>query len=681
MEELLSKILGIFKSNLVDHGLKPIDKVVSIFREISGPIFLIFDNLDDLLSSESHSAKIRSIFEELLDSNVNISIMFTTRELLENLRDHIGGFQAIRIGPLHPISSVKFVGEILATFSKNVVVKVAEICSHVPLAIKLVASFVRDHSENMANEFLEELSLSGDLLGKIDSRYEKNMKKLFELLFEQLTLSHKHALISLTVFSSSKICKNAAVKVVSGEIGVVEAIRSLKTLVNKSLADENSSGENYYIHPLIYSFAVEKAKESDFTNILKSSTNRFCSYYLLLFEKINDDFLAGKSIESPQLQDTMEHLPAALHKSLTSNLQDLIRILSKCEIFLFLIGLPMASSTDITEIYDLAIEKCSTQENDCWKLYVSKYFYSVMVLFFVTKINANIPEQIREKILLSTNGSAAKLGCYEGISLIIKGQRKSGVEQIEKHLDDLDICPDQQLIKCLCLQLLSLYYTDLKEYRKSSNFSYKAIEACEKIGNYNLFLICNCKQSSLTGQNKSKGVQMILFVNLLFFWSGKFISHETRTHFLDLLQRLELQLGNRSLHNSHYLFALVMYCDFILALLSKIAGQEFLLNEKIHFLDRSLKSDLTDGSSLRLSEVGTELPLRLLHCYSLKMAFHNDTAFFKEKSVHNVEIDTCRNAVDLSLKLHGKQHIETAFCYLKLGEAETAAENYIETAW
>ena len=79
VDEILSKILSIFKSNLTDLSLRPIDKVVSIFREISCPIFLIFDNVDDFLSSESGSAKLTRLFQELLDSNVNINIIFTTR--------------------------------------------------------------------------------------------------------------------------------------------------------------------------------------------------------------------------------------------------------------------------------------------------------------------------------------------------------------------------------------------------------------------------------------------------------------------------------------------------------------------------------------------------------------------------------------------------------------------------
>ena len=54
VDEFLSKILSIFKSNLADLSLRPIDKLVSIFREISSRIFLIFDNLDDLLQGRAN---------------------------------------------------------------------------------------------------------------------------------------------------------------------------------------------------------------------------------------------------------------------------------------------------------------------------------------------------------------------------------------------------------------------------------------------------------------------------------------------------------------------------------------------------------------------------------------------------------------------------------------------------
>ena len=669
VDEFLSKILSIFKSNLTDLSLRPIDKVVSIFREISSPIFLIFDNVDDFLSSESGSAKLTPLFKELLDSNVNINIIFTTRELLENVRDQIEGFQDIRIRPLLPVSSVEFVRQLLPSFSESVVAKVAEICSHVPLAMKLVASLVENNAENIANQILEELSLSGNILEQIDSKYEKNMRRLFEVPFEKLTLRDKHALISLTVFSSGRISKDAAIHVVSEEMGVVEVARTLKTLVKKALIDEDPSGEYLSIHPLICSFVSDKAKQSEFESVFKSSRVRFGRYYFLLFEKLNDKFLAGKSIESPQLEDMMQHLTIVVRQCIASdfeNFQHLFRILSKSEIFLFLIPFRRYMTLNVPKIYDVAIETCRTHTEynnyTYLKLYVSKYFHSIAFSIFFKNIHSDIPEHIREEIMLLADGSAAKLGCYEGISLISKGNLKSGIEHVEKHLDGLQRCTDQQLVKCLCLQLLALLYTGFKEYSESTKLRRRAIEVCEKLDNCNLFLIGDCEYQD---------EQLILFVYLLCKWSSRHFCSETNQHLLSVVQKLQRQLENKPF-GSHYLLQIIMYGDCLSAFLGISVEQEVLLDEKIKIRDKSLLSDdccsLTDrafSSVLEMSATWSHLPQRLFFCYSLKMSTPDSRS-----------VETCREALDLSLKLYGKGHAMTAFCYHNMGVAETHAENY-----
>ncbi len=677
VDEFLSKILSIFRNNLVD--LSPLDKIICIFREISSPIFLILDNLDDLLSSGSNSLELRGIFEQLLDSNHKLNIIFTTRELLENMRDQIEGFQEIRIRPLHPVSSVEFVRQLLPLFSENVVAKVAEICSHVPLAMKLVASLVENNTEDMANKILEELSLSGDLLDQIDSPYEKSMKRLLQTLSERLALSDKHALISLTVFSSGRISRDAAIEVVSSEMGVAKVIKSLKTLVKKSLIDEDPSGEYYSIHPLICSFVVDKAKQIDFKNVLISSRIRFCSYYVLLFEKLNDNFLSGKSIESPQLEDAMQHLPTVFNLSIANdfeNAQDLYRILCKSEIFLFLIGFCICPSVHILKLYDLAMEKCRTEENNYTfsKLYVSKYFDSITSSLFASQIHLEIPENISEDVRLLSDGSGAKLGCYEGISLILKGNIEQGIEFIEKHINDLQRCPDQQLLKCLCLQLLALYYTNLNEYNKSSIFSRKAIEVCGEIGNYRLFLIGDFERSSIVTLKAFKGEQLILFINLLHTWSKQFLNDESKLYLFNAVDKLLQQLESNTF-GSMYLFRIVSIGDCAFFALS--AGEESILNEKINFLESRIPygsacfTDTTIPGVTETSKTFSYLLERLLMLNDFKIIGNDHT------HRQNVLVEACRNGLELSLKLYGEEHVNTALSYLKIGLAENYAENYI----
>ena len=337
IEEFLSKILSIFKSKLVDISLTPLDRLISIFREISCRIILVFDNLDDLLLDKT-GTKLTSALEEFVDSSTNVNIIFTTRELLETMRDRVKGFRHVRIRPMSPISGVEFVRQLLPSFSESIVAKVVTISSHVPLAMKLVASLVENSSEEEANKMLEEINSSENLLEEIDSPYEKKMQKLFEASFGRLSLNDKHALISLTVFESPAINKDAATNILSGEVGVAsKSVRSLETLVKKSLIDQDLNSKYYYIHRLIYSFVKDKAKQIEFENVFNSCSIRFCKYYLLLFEKLNDDFLAGKSVNGPELLETMQRALFVMGKSILSsdfeNCQLAFRILSKSEIF------------------------------------------------------------------------------------------------------------------------------------------------------------------------------------------------------------------------------------------------------------------------------------------------------------------------------------------------------------
>ena len=230
-------------------GLAAEYELVSIFTEIRTPIILILDNIDDLLTTDDSSAKIVSLFLEFLNSSSSINILVTSRELLENMRNQVKGFQNFRIRPLSQVSFCIFVRQLLPSCSEYVVTRVGEICFHVPLAIKLVTPLIKENSEEIANKVLEELDVPEYRMEHL----EQHMQRFFDVPYEQLTLTDKHALISLTVFSSAVINKDAAIGVVSGEKKVTSnAIRSLKTLVKNSLIDEDPNGKYYTIHRLIF---------------------------------------------------------------------------------------------------------------------------------------------------------------------------------------------------------------------------------------------------------------------------------------------------------------------------------------------------------------------------------------------------------------------------------------------
>ncbi len=677
VDRFLSKILSIFQSK-VDPTITHLDKIVSIFREISCPVILIFDNLDDLLTRETSSSELINLFDELLDSSASIKILFTTRELLKTTRGQVKGFKHIRIRALSSTSSVAFVRQLLPSFSESVLTKVVRISFLVPLAMKILASSLAENSEDIANKVLDEFNFSENLLEQIDIlAYEEKMQNIFESLFERLESNEKHALIYLTAFASALISKGAAIEIISEEMGSTpKAVQSLNSLVKKTFIDKDVNTEYYSVHPLIYSFVMDKAKQRDFENVLLSSRIRFYRYYLLLFEKLNDDFLAGKSVDSPQLQDAIQHLSTAMVQSITNgseNSNDLFRILSKSEIFLFLIRLPYSASYEIHKLYDLAIEKSKTLNSGSafLKLHVSKYFQSIAFSIFAEKVHVDIPKSVRENIDLLSDGTAAKLSCYEAIFDICRGHVNSGIGRIEMCIGGLQKCVDHLLLKCLCLQILVAYYGSINQVDKSRKFRELAFEVCAEIGNFNPFLIGDCDR-----KNDDLGESLFLFHYLFAKWSERFLPAEIERYVCKFVNELQQQKEEEEYNSPEYFNQIICYADYLVASLGVSAGQEVILDEKIEFLNKSLTGyqdsiDATDKAFSSIPQKNMSMTAystqRLLFCYDLKIAFTGE----KEQN-----IEACRTALDRSLQHCGEQHQHTAKCYFNVGLAEYNRENY-----
>ncbi len=676
VDRFLSKILSIFQSK-VDPTITHLDKLVSIFREISCPFILMFDNLDDLLTRETSSSELTNLFDELLDSNVSIKILFTTRELLKTTRGQVKGFKEIRIRPLSSTSSVAFVCQLLPSFSEGVVAKVVEISFLVPLAMKILASSLAENSEDIANKMLDEFDFSENRLEQIDILAdEEKMQSIFESLFDRLKLNEKQALIYLTAFASALISKDAAIEIISGEMeSTLKAVQSLNTLVKKTFIDKDVNTEYYSVHPLIYSFLMDKAKQRDFENVLNSSQIRFCRYYLLLFERLNDDFLAGKSVDGPQMQDAMQHLSTAMFQSTTigsENSNDLFRILSKSEIFLFLICLPHSASFEIHKLYDLAIGKSKTLNSDSFlKLHVSKYFRNIAFSIFGKEVHVDIPESVRENIDLLSDGTPAKLSCYEAVFDISRGHINSGIQRVEMCVASLQKCVDHLLLKCLCLQILAVYYIGLNQEDKSRKFRELAFDVCAEIGNFNLFLIGDCDR-----KNDDVGESLFLFHYLFAEWSKGFLPAEIERYVCKFVYDLQQQKEVEKCYSPDYFNPIICYADYLVASLGIKAGQEVILNEKIECLNKSVTGyqdfvDATDNVFSSISQRNVSMAAystqRLLFCQDLKIAFTDE----KEQN-----IEACHSALDHSLQHYGEQHQRTAKCYYNVGSAEYNLENY-----
>jgi tetratricopeptide (TPR) repeat protein len=652
-----------------------LDKVIGIFREISAPVVLVFDNIDDLLSGGTSCTDFRNLLDDFSESNDCIKILFTTRGLLQTTRGQVEGFKEFRIGSLSSASSLKFVRQLLPSFSECVVDRVVRISFHVPLAIKIVASSLVENSEDLANEMLDEFNFSESLLEQIDDHAfgEEKMKTIFESLFERLALSEKKAFIILTAFASAMISKDAAVDIISKEMGSKsKAVHSLNSLVKKAFVDKDVKTEYFSVHPLIYSFAINVAEHPDFKDVLSSSRMHFCEYYLHVFERLNDDFLAGKSIDSLQLEDTIQHLRNAILQSLTyafensTNVSRILSavcgILSKSETFLFSMIIPGSAFDEIPKIYDLAIEKSETNSLSYLKLHVSKYFQNIAFSFFVKCEHAvDIPKSIRENINLLSDGTAAKLSCYQAIFDISSGYVERGVVLIEKCLSGLQKYPDQLLLKCMCLQILMIYNRISNQVERSLEFREMAFDACAEIGNPNLFLTDDCDHKA-----DEVDESLILFNYLFFIWSKEFLPAEVKRHLCHSVYKIQQQKEAKVCCSPDYFNSIILYGDYLVTFLSNKPEQDVILNKRIQGLI-DVKGNAASDISQQNAKMRAYLSGRLLFSHDLKIAITND----KEQN-----IEACRNALDSSIQHFGERHQRTAKCYYNIGLAQYNLENY-----
>ena len=177
--------------------------------------------------------------------------------------------------------------------------KIAKICGFVPLAMKLLcSSFTEDNAQlsqflDGFEEFIE--SNIFELLDNPDYPSNLRLKLLFESSFQRLSLSEKEALVSLSVLSGD--FHHSVATAVMGVKTTLEAKKILHRPWRKSFLDSSSKAESFSMHKLVLSFARERGQDEMKETMLNSKA-RLSAFYVSLFEKLNQQFLTGQSMQA-----------------------------------------------------------------------------------------------------------------------------------------------------------------------------------------------------------------------------------------------------------------------------------------------------------------------------------------------------------------------------------------------
>ena len=515
--DLTSKFLSFLRqptthTKLPDQRLSIDDEICLLFSEISKPSVVILDNADDLLETGCPKLKeeVIQLFGEILRRNQKVTFVVTARESLDYMDLNFQGHWELRIKPLDDASAQTLVSELLPNAGVADSTQIAHICGQVPLAMKLMCSLVPEGDNFQLRHFLDVFmtSSTGSLVEMLHNpvypAYHR-LQFLFDSSFQRLTAHEQDALVSLSIVPDNFSTKVAAA-VLGKTPGTIEAMKILRSLQRKSLIDSSSKPGTFTMHKLLQSFAIEKG-EQEMTGTIAASKGRLKAFYISLFKKLNQQFLAGHSMAAYiAFYEDKESIIQSLVKGCSDpkTADNVFDILVKGEMFLDSLFWSPSDEKNFDYIYDTAIKAASDQKKEKYlsQLLTSRAFKELAfengrkTKHFLSKVNEiqdaspNVPFHERGKYL-----------CYLGINYLFRKETKIGVECLKEAMSSLDNCnnpwPEQTILKLLIFQILTVYYRSLNDYSSSSKFYDKALLECSGVEDRDLLVF-----SSMTRETK-----------------------------------------------------------------------------------------------------------------------------------------------------------------------------------
>lgn len=468
------------------------DELCNLVTAIPDSFLLILDNADELLESGVPNVKeeVIHLLEEILRRNERVKIAVTTRESLEFLNVHFQGHHAVRIRPLDTSSSQKLVHDLLPSASTSDCQNIAQICGNVPLALQLMCPFISEGDAKPISQSLEDFMVSTrTIVEKLDNpNYPSNLKLqlLFESSFQRLSTQEKESLVSLCILRENFDQKVAAVVLGQEDQQDVETKKMLQSLQRKSLLDSGPKPGSFSMHSLIQSFTREKGEHEMKTTFLKSKA-RFHEFYVSLFEKLNNDFLAGRSMSAfigfyEDKQSIIQCLMESCSDSRTAD--DVFEVLAKAEMFLDSLFWLSSEAANFDKIFDSALKRAKKRKSNVLyrRLLVSRAFSEITwgtrgkTMHLLSEAG-----ELQETSSSATDGQKGKRLCYTGLYQLVTGQTQNGVKSLREALSLVDNSAEGAVLKIIVCQILAVYY-QFKNYSIDPTcFNRQVVQVCRTV--------------------------------------------------------------------------------------------------------------------------------------------------------------------------------------------------------
>ena len=242
-------------------------------RQLDNGMILIIDNVEDVVEGCNKDWFLNLLSDMRMRSDCKIKFLITSSLDVETVGTASNILlRKLDLGPLDAAESIEILKDsanltsLSDTESKAKLRQIAEICEHIPLALRLAGPLLAMESE---------YTFDG-LKYKLEQNAARTLgvKPIMEIAFEKLDESLQSALVSLSVFPQS--FKRDAAEAILGD-NCAEALTNLKKrcLIQKQ-------GDRYLIHLFIRGYAKQIGQRDQFRQILVDGKEGYLKHLLRL---------------------------------------------------------------------------------------------------------------------------------------------------------------------------------------------------------------------------------------------------------------------------------------------------------------------------------------------------------------------------------------------------------------
>lgn len=251
-----------------------LDERAALFRTVlDGKRILV------LIDNASSSTQVR----HLLPASPECCTVVTSRSSLPSLVAREGAVR-VTLDVLSPGESVQLLGELMGASRVDAdpasALRVAELCGHLPLALRIVAERAINRPRLSLAELIDELVGEQHRLDAMASEEDElsDTRAVFSWSYRALSPELRKTFCLLGTHSGPDIGVEAAAALIGDDAAAVR--RQLRALTDAHLLQEKSKNR-FHLHDLVRVYSVERALAEESQEDRIKATRRLLTWYLL----------------------------------------------------------------------------------------------------------------------------------------------------------------------------------------------------------------------------------------------------------------------------------------------------------------------------------------------------------------------------------------------------------------